>query len=175
MTPGEPAAPANRPGGAWPLPARLGEMLGAAALLAAGLFFVWQAALLPLGTARLPGPGFFPLALGAALSLLAAAVLVRALRDRALRDRALRDRAPRESIPFGHRGVLVVMAALIGAVIGFERLGSYATLGLLMLVLLLLVARTAPWRAALGAAVGIAAVWVVFRVLLGVQLPAGPF
>jgi Na+-transporting NADH:ubiquinone oxidoreductase subunit NqrB len=165
MTPGDPAAPARRPGGAWPLPARRGEMLVAATLLAAGLFFVWQAASLPLGTARLPGPGFFPLALGAALGLLAAAVLVRAFVDR----------TPREPVPFGHRGVLVVMAALIGAAIGFERLGSYATLGLLMLILLLLVARTAPWRAALGAAVGIAAVWVVFRVLLGVQLPAGPF
>jgi Na+-transporting NADH:ubiquinone oxidoreductase subunit NqrB len=165
MTPGDPAAQASRPGGTWPLPARRGEMLVAAAVLAAGLFFVWQAVSLPLGTARLPGPGFFPLALGAALGLLAAAVLVRALRDR----------APRDSIPFGHRDVLVVMAALIGAVIGFERLGSYLTLGLLMAVLLLLVARTAPWRAVLGAIVGSAAVWVVFRILLGVQLPAGPF
>jgi hypothetical protein len=156
MTPVDPAAR---------IPARLAESLGAAALLAAGLFFAGQAALLAFGSARLPGPGFFPLVLGAALGLLAIAVLIRSVGER----------APREPVALGHRSVLVVLAALAGAALGFERLGAYATLGLFIAALLLLVARVPPWQAALGAGLGMAAVWAVFRLLLGVRLPAGPF
>jgi Na+-transporting NADH:ubiquinone oxidoreductase subunit NqrB len=78
-------------------------------------------------------------------------------------------------ISLGHRDTLVVLAALVGAGLFFERLGTYATLGLLTSALLLLVARTSPWRAALGASLGMVAIWAFFKVLLGVQLPAGPF
>ena len=53
------------------------RLIAAVALLASGLFFVWHAALLPFGRVGLPGPGFFPFALGIALGLLALAILVR--------------------------------------------------------------------------------------------------
>jgi len=44
---------------------RRGGIAMACALLAVGLIFVWQASLLDFGGLGLPGPGFFPLLLGA--------------------------------------------------------------------------------------------------------------
>jgi Na+-transporting NADH:ubiquinone oxidoreductase subunit NqrB len=154
--------------GAWarPVSARRGAILVAAILLATGVFFAWQSALLPFGTVRLPGPGFFPFALGIALGLLALAVLMRAAR---------RDQAKSETLYLGHRDVLVVFVALLGVAFAFERLGAYAALALFTMGLLMLLARAALWRAAAGAGIGTVAVWLVFKVLLGVQLPAGPF
>ena len=49
-------------------------MLVAGMLAAVGVLFVWQAALLDLGDIALPGPGFFPLVLGAALTIFAAVI-----------------------------------------------------------------------------------------------------
>ncbi len=57
----------------------------------------------------------------------------------------------------------------------FETLGAYVSLGTFMAILLLTVARSALWRVALGTGLGMVAVWGAFKVLLGVQLPAGPF
>jgi hypothetical protein len=146
------------------LPARLGETIMALALLAAALFFVGQAALLPFGRVGLPGPGFFPFALGIALGLLALVILARNLRS------------PAGGVTFiGHENVAVVLAALIGVAFAFERADTYLLLGTFAGVLLLFVARTAPWRAALGATLGMVAVWLVFRLALGVRLPTGEF
>jgi Na+-transporting NADH:ubiquinone oxidoreductase subunit NqrB len=150
---------------ALPVPARVGEMLVALALLAAGGFFIWQSADLPFGDLHRPGPGFFPSALGSVLGVLATAVLIRSWRGV----------AEVEAIHLGHRNVLVVFAASIAAALGFERIGAYATLGTVAGVLLLVLSRLTLWRAVLGASLGMVAVWAIFKVLLGVQLPAGPF
>ena len=148
-----------------PIPARLGEFLTAAALLATGLFFVWQSVLLPLGTKALPGPGIFPLVLGLALSLLSSAILVRIARGS----------GATKALHLGHRDVLVVLAALIALATAFESLGAYVSLAVFIAVLLVLVARTALRRVVLAVCLGTVAVWAVFKVLLGVQLPTGPF
>src|SRR5688572_13121344 len=66
--------------GARPVSARVGEAAVAVALLAAGLFFAWHGALLPFGRVGLPGPGFFPFALGSVLSLFALGILYGAWR-----------------------------------------------------------------------------------------------
>lgn len=50
------------------------------AFIAAGLFFVWQALSLEIGTAFRMGPGYFPLVLACILTLLGVAVLVQATR-----------------------------------------------------------------------------------------------
>ena len=151
--------------GAWarPVPVRVGESLLALALLGLGLFFAWQASLLSFGGVGLPGPGFFPFALGIALALLALALLF------ALR----REGHDGEAVFLGHRNVLVTMLALAGAALAFERLGAYVTLGTFAVAMLLLVARTAGWRALLGAAIGMVAVWLFFGIALGVRLPDG--
>lgn len=152
---------------AWgrPLSARIGEIMMAAALLAAGVFFVWQSVYLPFGRIGLPGPGFFPFALGIVLALFALAILVRSANDRTDSD----------AVYLGHRDVLVVFVALAGVALTFEPLGAYVSLGAFTALVLIAVARSALWHAALGASLGMAAVWVVFKVLLGVQLPVGPF
>ena len=135
----------------------------ALALLASGLFIVWQAALLPFGRVGLPGPGFFPFALGSVLVLLALAILYAAWR------------APgeNESIYLGHRDVLIAMAALAGVAFAFERADTYLVLGTFAAALLLLVARSTLWRVVLGATLGMVAVWLFFGLALGVRLPTG--
>ena len=42
-------------------------------------------------------------------------------------------------------------------------------------ILLVAIAKSALWRIVLGVGLGMVAVWVVFKMLLGVQLPTGPF
>jgi putative tricarboxylic transport membrane protein len=152
-------------GWARPVPSRVGELIVAAALLAAGVFLAWQSTSLPLGDIRSPGPGFFPFVLGIALSLLSLATEIRTVRQR----------GQSEVVSLGHVHIFVVFAALAVVALAFEHLGAYATLGLFTATLLRLVARTTPWRAAVGASLGMVAVWVFFKVLLGIQLPAGPF
>src|SRR5207244_10342538 len=51
---------------------RLGGIIVAGALATAGALFAWQSSLLDLGNLELPGPGFFPLFLGAVLVAFAA-------------------------------------------------------------------------------------------------------
>ena len=81
-----------------------------------------------------------------------------------------------KAVFLGHRDVLVVLAALVGVAFAFERADSYLVLGVFAAVLLLLVARTALWRVV---ARGNARAWspsgLVFRLALGVRLPAGDF
>lgn len=152
---------------AWgrPVPMRLGEMLAGLALLATALFFVWQAALFDFGRVGLPGPAFFPFALGIALGLLALAILYRAFR---LADNG-------EPVFLGHRDVLIAVAALCAVAFAFENVDSYVVLGAFAAIMLFFVARAALWRVALGVILGMAAVWAVFNRALGVRLPVGEF
>jgi Tripartite tricarboxylate transporter TctB family len=153
--------------GAWAraVSARLGDVMMALALLATAVFFIWQAAYLPFGRVGLPGPGFFPFALGIVLGLFALAILYTALR-------AAEDGS---TVFLGHRDVLVALAALAGVAFAFERADSYLVLGVFVALFLLVVAKAALWRVALGATLGMVAVWLVFRLALGVRLPAGEF
>ena len=57
----------------------------------------------------------------------------------------------------------------------FEPLGAYLSLGLFGAVLLVLIARVSVPLASLAACVAMAACWYFFQVLLGLQLPRGPF
>jgi hypothetical protein len=153
--------------GAWgrPVPLRVGEIVMGAVLLAISVFFATEAYLLDFGTVGRPGSGFFPLALGIALGLVSLVILYEAVRAP---DRA-------EVVYLGHRDILVVLVALAGMAFAFERVDTYVVLGTFVAVLLLVVARTTPWRALLGSSLGMALVWAVFNFALGVRLPAGDF
>jgi hypothetical protein len=104
------------------------------------------------------------LALGATLTVLAIAIGVEAWRM-----------PEGETIEIGHRDVLVVIAALLAVPVAFEPLGALPTLGVFFAALLIVVARTRIPIAIFAAAIGMAACWYFFQVLLGLQLPAGPW
>jgi Tripartite tricarboxylate transporter TctB family len=154
--------------GAWarPVSERIGGVIIALALLAAAVFFIWQAALLPFGRVGLPGPGFFPFALGVVLAGLALVILFRTLRGGA---------EEAEPIFLGHRDVLIALLAMAGMALTFERVNAYAAMGAFTAALLLFVARTTVWRAALGVVLGMVAVWLFFGIALGVRLPPGEY
>ena len=143
---------------------RRGETAVTIVLLALALYVMWSARAMPAGTVALPGPGFFPIAIGALLALASMGILVRLARAR---DDA--------RIAFGHRDVAIALASLFGAAMAFEALGAVITLGLMLFVLFAAFARIALWRAALAALGGAALAWLVFVHLLGVQLPRGLF
>jgi hypothetical protein len=138
-------------------------MLVAGMVAAVGAVFVWQAALLDLGDIALPGPGFFPLALGAALTIFAAVIGIECWRT-----------CGAETVELGHRDVAIVIAALLVVPLVFELLGANITLGLLGTALLVLIGRVALPLAIAAACLGMAACWYFFQVLLGLQLPTGP-
>jgi hypothetical protein len=153
--------------GAWarPVQVRVGETVMGLVLLAVGVFFASQSALLDFGRIGLPGPAFFPFVLGIALCVLAGAILYQVWRG------------PNtgEAIFLGHRDVIIAMLAMAGLAAVFERIDSYVALGLFTSALLFLIARAALWRIALGAVLGMVAVWLFFGKALGVQLPTGDF
>lgn len=142
---------------------RRGEAAVAFVLLCLALYVIWAARGMPAGTVALPGPGFFPIAVGALLAVVSLGVIVRLMRQR----------APAERVPLGHRDVAIAMAALLGVAIAFEPLGAVLTLGLLLFVLFAAFARIPLWKAAVGAALGAGFGWFAFVYLLGVQLPRG--
>lgn len=144
---------------------RRGGLLTAGALALVGLIFVWQASLLDLGGMALPGPGFFPLVLGAVLTALAGVI----------GSEVWREAANAERVDLGHRDVMVVFAAMLAVPPLFEPLGAYLTLGLFGALLLIVLGRVSLLLSAAAAVTGMAACWYFFQVLLGLQLPGGPF
>jgi hypothetical protein len=164
-TPKSPDEASTPDGSAWSIGSRRGELSATAALAFVGVFFVWGSTALKFGSVEQPGPGFFPLVLGVALCALVAAIGFERLRQP----------SDGETIALGHRDVLIAFAALIALPILFERLGAYATLGLFMAALLVLIGRVSPILAVPAAAAAMVAVWAFFKVLLGVRLPLGIF
>jgi hypothetical protein len=143
---------------------RRGGMIVAGMLAAAGALFAWQASLLDLGSVELPGPGFFPLVLGAVLVVCAAVIGFDCWRSRR-----------GDAVELGHRDVLIAIAALLAVPVLFEPLGAYITLGLFGTVMLVLIARVRLIAAVAAAGLGMAACWYFFQELLGLQLPVGPW
>ena len=144
---------------------RRGGIVVAALLAAVGLLFAWQASLLDFGGLDLPGPGFFPLVLGVLVFAFAALIAIEAWRET----------GDGGTIELGHRDVLIVMAALIAVAALFEPLGAYLSLGLFGAVLLVLLGRVSVPLAIAAAGAAMLACWYFFQVLLGLQLPRGPF
>src|SRR5882672_6263964 len=149
---------------------RRAGLLATGALALIGLIFAWQASRLDLGQIGLPGPGFFPLLLGALLVVFAAAI---AIEGRLASSKLASSKD--EPLEFGHAQVLITFAALLTVPLLFELLGAYITLGLMSAVLLVCIARVSLLLAVVSSAVGMAACWYLFGELLGVRLPIGPF
>ncbi len=133
--------------------------------LAVGAFVVWSGWDLELGSASDPGSGFLLFWTGLVMMVLAAIVLVNGLRGRGT--------ARWHGGRWDKIVVVVVALALYGWLL--EWLGFVLSTALL-LVFLFKVVEPQRWWVAVAGAVGSAVIgYVVFKVWLGAQLPAGVF
>jgi hypothetical protein len=144
---------------------RSAGLVAAATLILVGLFLGWQSTQMAFGSFELPGPGFFPLILSVLLVGFAAVTGAELAYWRGIHD----------TVAFGHRDVLIAAASLLVVPALFESLGTYLTLGMFSAVLLTFVGGISILRAVAGSAIGMVAVWYFFKILLGLQLPNGPF
>jgi len=129
---------------------------------------------LPLGALRMPGTGFFPLALGLALMALAAG---HGIQLYLARPRAPAREAPAApTAPKGDgatRRVVLFVAGVIAAVALLQPLG-YVVSSLLLMLVLLQILGLRPWYALVSIAlVSAAASYVVFVRWLQIPLPSG--
>jgi len=132
-------------------------------LLALGVGVCARAVGLEVGRPTNPGPGFFPFLGGLTLSILAALLAIQGWRVRGKSDAATGSlRRPVTLV-----GGLIAYTALLGT-LGFPL--ATAALGALVLFVL----DPGNWLAIAGASVLLATLsYVVFKVWLGVDLPAG--
>jgi putative tricarboxylic transport membrane protein len=138
-----------------------------------GVLFCAGSLLYGFGSAGVPGGGFLPFLTG--LCLLGLSILQLVL--------SLTKRGSRPSPPPGRtnfpakektKRILMVLGALLFYVIALERLGFAVTSVLFMIVIIALDVR--KWRFVLLAAFSFTACfYILFRVLLSVPLPLGPF
>jgi hypothetical protein len=134
-----------------------------AALIASALFFIAQSLALELGTLALPGPGFFPLALGVVLLILGLFVALGAMTEP----------DEEEPVELGHRDVIVTLALLMAVPLLFESLGAYLTLGAFSFLMLVLTAHTRIPAALAASALSMVFAWFFFEKMLGTPLPWG--
>lgn len=145
------------------------ERIAAAALTAFGVAGIVEAAKLPFGAVTRPAAGFFPLCLAVGLTVVASAVLVGALRT---------PLAPPTPGGMTSRGGLARAAATLAALLVYAFVlepAGFALATFALIAFLFRVVEPRPWPVALGgAAVTVIVTHVVFRVWLGVRMPAGP-
>jgi hypothetical protein len=142
--------------------AALAFCVGSGAYLAASLAF-------PLGTAARPGPGFFPVAVGAFLCLVALGFALAAFARPVTAAGDARVARPADA----WARVAVTMAALAGFCLLLPWTG-YPPVAFVFVALLLKRLGDGGWVGALvAAALGAAASYYVFAVLLAVPLPKG--
>ncbi len=140
------------------MPARaLALLLVAVGLYAAGDAW-WH---MPLGTPGMPGPGMLPLALGLLVAFLAAASLLQ--------------RAPAPAVGFVRRRATAVAALLVLYPLLLPRAGFALTTALVLFLLGRAIAPVPPARLALFALASAAGSVILFRRLLAVPLPSGPW
>jgi putative tricarboxylic transport membrane protein len=142
------------------------ERLVALAVVAASGAYLLSGLALPLGTTARPGPGFFPLAIGAFGAIMALVWTAAAFRR-------VPEAAGEPGITADARGRVVATAV---ALLGFCFLLPWVGYPVAALVFMTLLLRWlgAGWRSAVVTGVASAAVsYYVFGVLLNVPLPHG--
>ena len=139
--------------------------IGVCLLIAAGVVVATLG--MPLGTARAPGPGFYPLWLGVALGLLGLVLLVDAVR----RLRTPEPQAPSFTLRSWGRAAATV-AILVAYAALLEPVGYPLTTCLFLAALFRLGRRSSVGTGVLAIVVGLGS-WGLFAYLLRVPLPAG--
>jgi len=142
------------------------DRLPTAVLLAFGLVALEEARKLRFGSIARPGPGFFPVVLAAAFSLVCLVLLVGAVRGR--------DEDAPVAARLGWAKIVATMAALFVYALVLEVVGFVAATFALLLFFFRALERQ-RWPLALaGSLVTALLTYLVFKVWLHVQLPAGP-
>jgi putative tricarboxylic transport membrane protein len=144
----------------------------ASATLLVSAAYLWRAWQLPAGTFAAPGAGFFPLAVGGFLVIVATVLVAAAFRGWAP-DAASASAEPEPPAPGAGRRVLVTSAGLAGFCVLLPWAGYFVTAWLLVTVLLRRLGDAAWWRATLAGLVIAVVSHYLFAVLLGVALPRG--
>jgi putative tricarboxylic transport membrane protein len=145
------------------------ELVAAGLLIALGMVIVWQAKGWVYLTTDGPGPGFFPMWTGGAIIVLAAVVALRHCYD------VLKQLPVEKTNWKGASRVFLAWSGLTISIILLGPLGFVASFLLLVLFFVMVIYRKsllAALSVGVGAALGF---WVLFVVLLQVQLPAGPW
>ena len=139
-------------------------------LLVLALGYIWEAQKLGIGTPRTPAPGFFPVILGGALGLLSVILLYTAFFRK-------ETEVPVSGLWQGllwHK-TLLILASLTAYTFLVEPLGYLVTTLLLMTFLFRGIEPQKWWVALTGAILSSAVTYILFRILLQVQLPRGVF
>ena len=137
-------------------------------LTAFGIFLSLMAFKLGLGAMSDPGPGFLPFYTGVIISLLSLLNLGRLTRL----GRVNEDPAAISPAISCKRAVYVVLILFFYSIL-LEKLGYLITTFLAMLLLFSFYERKRWWVAAVGSIIVTVITYVVFHVLLNVQLPEG--
>jgi len=141
---------------------RVGVVPGIFLFLAAWICV--EALQVPLGGFRMPGAGFFPLALGLTLAALAVMLLgVNLLSPGAGQTDAWPER----------REVLYLVASVVAGAWLFERAGFLLTMGMFLAVTTRVLGKIGWMTAVVLAVVGSAVAYVVFGRVLLIALPSG--
>lgn len=138
---------------------RTGELCIAAVLLALALFAVWEGANMPLGSWSLPGAGYFPVALGVLLAIVAVALMFR------------RTQEHQDNVDLVHAKGLITLGGLALVGILFERIGAIPTFAIFLAGLFYLLGTVRWWMAILMGVGGAAFTWLLFVYILQLQLP----
>ncbi len=144
------------------VPAWMGDAATGLGLSALGVVFVVLSLPIPRGEVRSPGPGFMPLVMGVALTILGAASAARAWRARSA-----------AAVPLGNRKVLLCVVALTASALFLQPLGFLPTTALFLAVLFRALGPASWWKALTVAAASAIGLWLLFDRVLGVLLPAG--
>lgn len=142
-------------------------MAGGMLAMALGSFSMWEGATYAVGTARRMGPGWFPVALGILLLALGLLLVIWSLRRGSVMAEP-----KAENEPLDLRGLAAVSAGIAAFALSLERFGLIPAVFSLVLFSSL---AAGPLR--LLRLVGLATVisllaWLVFRLGLGLPLPA---
>jgi putative tricarboxylic transport membrane protein len=140
-------------------------------LLLLGVVAALESWRLVLGEVGKPGAGFFPFYLAVGLTITSFALVVRSFVDRA----AKRKPSPGSLDAKAVGKIVWLVSGLILYAFVFERIGFLLSTFLVMVFLLRAIAAFA-WHLTLGGSIAIAFLsYLVFKIWLQVQLPAGPW
>lgn len=139
------------------------DRLSGAAFILLGLFVVWERRVLPLGTHRHPGPGYFPLLLAILLIVLGTLLVLQGKSSPQVRATSWAE-APH---------AIAILACSVFATLFLERIGYRITMFIILGFLFGVMERLRPWllvTLTLGLSLG--TFWL-FDSLLRVPLPRG--